>query len=94
MQNIDSIRIMQVDGLDTGAAGMQAGDATPAMSGNLAEQAVRAALSPPPMRRSSISSSRKWGCRATGSAAGEDRSAGADARERAGRQPVKVSRQI
>ena len=45
MQNIDSIRIMQVDGLNTGAAGAQAGDGTaPAGSGNLAEQAVGAAL--------------------------------------------------
>jgi uncharacterized membrane protein YqiK len=45
MQNIDSIRIMQVDGLNTGAAGAQAGDGVPsATSGNLAEQAVSAAL--------------------------------------------------
>src|SRR5262249_20874289 len=45
MQNIDSIRIMQVDGLNTGAAGAQAGDGSPAAtSGNLAEQAVGAAL--------------------------------------------------
>jgi uncharacterized membrane protein YqiK len=45
MQSIDSIRIMQVDGLNTGAAGMQAGDGTPSpQSGNLAEQAVGAAL--------------------------------------------------
>ena len=29
MQNIDSIRIMQVDGLNTGAAGAQAGDGAP-----------------------------------------------------------------
>jgi uncharacterized membrane protein YqiK len=45
MQSIDSIRIMQVDGLNAGATGAQAGDAgngTPA--GNLAEQAVGAAL--------------------------------------------------
>ncbi|WP_116813225.1 flotillin family protein [Steroidobacter cummioxidans] len=45
MQNIDSIRIMQVDGLNTGAAGAQAGDhAAGNGSGNLAEQAVGAAL--------------------------------------------------
>jgi uncharacterized membrane protein YqiK len=45
MQNIDSIRIMQVDGLNTGAAGAQTGDGAPAAgSGNLAEQAVGAAL--------------------------------------------------
>ncbi|HJY38268.1 MAG TPA: flotillin domain-containing protein, partial [Steroidobacteraceae bacterium] len=45
MQSIDSIRIMQVDGLNTGAAGAQSGDGTPApTSGNLAEQAVGAAL--------------------------------------------------
>ncbi|WP_129649221.1 flotillin family protein [Peristeroidobacter agariperforans] len=45
MQNIDSIRIMQVDGLNTGAAGAQAGDPTLGNgSGNLAEQAVGAAL--------------------------------------------------
>jgi len=45
MQNIDSIRIMQVDGLNTGAAGAQAGDALGGNgSGNLAEQAVGAAL--------------------------------------------------
>jgi uncharacterized membrane protein YqiK len=45
MQSIDSIRIMQVDGLNAGSAGTQAGDATPAStSGNLAEQAVGAAL--------------------------------------------------
>ncbi|MBB6092464.1 putative membrane protein YqiK [Povalibacter uvarum] len=45
MQSIDSIRIMQVDGLNTGAAGAQAGDGAPAAgSGNLAEQAVGAAL--------------------------------------------------
>jgi uncharacterized membrane protein YqiK len=42
MQSIDSIRIMQVDGLNTGAAG---GDGVPTIaSGNLAEQAVGAAL--------------------------------------------------
>jgi uncharacterized membrane protein YqiK len=42
MQSIDSIRIMQVDGLNTGAAG---GDGVPTVaSGNLAEQAVGAAL--------------------------------------------------
>jgi uncharacterized membrane protein YqiK len=45
MQNIDSIRIMQVDGLNTGAASAQVGDGAPAAtSGNLAEQAVGAAL--------------------------------------------------
>jgi uncharacterized membrane protein YqiK len=45
MQNIDSIRIMQVDGLNTGAAAANAGDGvTSAGSGNLAEQAVGAAL--------------------------------------------------
>ena len=45
MQSIDSIRIMQVDGLNTGAANAQAGDGVPAGgSGNLAEQAVGAAL--------------------------------------------------
>lgn len=45
MQNIDSIRIMQVDGLNTGAAGAQAGDHPAGTgSGNLAEQAVGAAL--------------------------------------------------
>ncbi len=45
MQNIDSIRIMQVDGLNTGAAGAQAGDhGNGAGGGNLAEQAVGAAL--------------------------------------------------
>ncbi|HMN44332.1 MAG TPA: flotillin family protein [Povalibacter sp.] len=45
MQNIDSIRIMQVDGLNTGAANAQAGDGVPGGSGgNLAEQAVGAAL--------------------------------------------------
>jgi uncharacterized membrane protein YqiK len=45
MQNIDSIRIMQVDGLNTGAASAQSGDgAGTAGSGNLAEQAVGAAL--------------------------------------------------
>jgi uncharacterized membrane protein YqiK len=45
MQNIDSIRIMQVDGLNTGAAGAQAGDQVNGSgSGNLAEQAVGAAL--------------------------------------------------
>lgn len=44
MQNIDSIRIMQVDGLNTGAGSAHAGDATPGTSGNLAEQAVGAAL--------------------------------------------------
>jgi len=45
MENIDSIRIMQVDGLNTGAAGAQLSDgAAPASSGNLAEQAVGAAL--------------------------------------------------
>jgi uncharacterized membrane protein YqiK len=42
MQSIDSIRIMQVDGLNTGAA---SGDGVPTVaSGNLAEQAVGAAL--------------------------------------------------
>jgi uncharacterized membrane protein YqiK len=42
MQSIDSIRIMQVDGLNTGGAG---GDGVPTVtSGNLAEQAVGAAL--------------------------------------------------
>lgn len=45
MQSIDSIRIMQVDGLNTGAAGAHAGDhANGASGGNLAEQAVGAAL--------------------------------------------------
>ena len=45
MQSIDSIRIMQVDGLNVGAAGAQAGDAAPGTpAGNLAEQAVGAAL--------------------------------------------------
>lgn len=45
MQSIDSIRIMQVDGLNTGAAGAQTGDHTAGSgSGNLAEQAVGAAL--------------------------------------------------
>jgi uncharacterized membrane protein YqiK len=47
MQNIDSIRIMQVDGLNTGAASAQTGDhsaGTGSGSGNLAEQAVGAAL--------------------------------------------------
>jgi uncharacterized membrane protein YqiK len=45
MQNIDSIRIMQVDGLNTGGAGAQAGDhANGTGGGNLAEQAVGAAL--------------------------------------------------
>jgi uncharacterized membrane protein YqiK len=44
MQNIDSIRIMQVDGLNTGAAAAQAGDLGGNGSGNLAEQAVGAAL--------------------------------------------------
>src|SRR4030095_5531852 len=45
MQNIDSIRIMQVDGLNTGAAGAQAGDGTAAPApADLAEQAVGAAL--------------------------------------------------
>lgn len=45
MQSIDSIRIMQVDGLNTGAAGAQTGDPTMGNgSGNLAEQAVGAAL--------------------------------------------------
>jgi uncharacterized membrane protein YqiK len=42
MQNIDSIRIMQVDGLNTGAASGAAPEA--AGSGNLAEHAVGAAL--------------------------------------------------
>jgi uncharacterized membrane protein YqiK len=46
MQSIDSIRIMQVDGLNTGAAANQTGDGGLAASGsgNLAEQAVGAAL--------------------------------------------------
>ncbi|HKS57143.1 MAG TPA: flotillin family protein [Steroidobacteraceae bacterium] len=45
MQNIDSIRIMQVEGLNSGAGSAHAGDGTPAAaSGNLAEQAVGAAL--------------------------------------------------
>jgi uncharacterized membrane protein YqiK len=45
MQNIDSIRIMQVDGLNTGAAGAQTGEPMAGGgSGNLAEQAVGAAL--------------------------------------------------
>jgi uncharacterized membrane protein YqiK len=44
MQSIDSIRIMQVDGLNTGAAGASAGDGAAAPTGNLAEQAVGAAL--------------------------------------------------
>lgn len=46
MQNIDSIRIMQVDGLNTAGAHTQSGDGAAAagMSGNLAEQAVGAAL--------------------------------------------------
>src|SRR5262245_66487216 len=45
MQSIDSIRIMQVDGLNAGAASAHAGDgAPPPSSGNLAEQAVGAAL--------------------------------------------------
>jgi uncharacterized membrane protein YqiK len=45
MQNIDSIRIMQVDGLNTGAANASAGEfAAGAGTGNLAEQAVGAAL--------------------------------------------------
>ncbi len=45
MQNIDSIRIMQVDGLNTGSAGVQAGEYAGAPgTGNLAEQAVGAAL--------------------------------------------------
>jgi uncharacterized membrane protein YqiK len=45
MQSIDSIRIMQVDGLNTGGAGASSGDgAAGAGSGNLAEQAVGAAL--------------------------------------------------
>lgn len=44
MQNIDSIRIMQVDGLNTGS-GNGASDGIPnGASGNLAEQAVGAAL--------------------------------------------------
>ena len=43
MQSIDSIRIMQVDGLNTGGA--NGGDGVPVVSsGNLAEQAVGAAL--------------------------------------------------
>ena len=69
MQNIDSIRIMQVDGLNTGAAGAEATARTaqrPAISRNrLSAQRSSTAR----MRRSSISSSRKWGCRATDSAA-------------------------
>jgi len=45
MQSIDSIRIMQVDGLNAGAAGAHAGDAASGtQAGNLAEQAVGAAL--------------------------------------------------
>ena len=45
MQNIDSIRIMQVDGLNTGTAAAHTGDgANGAGAGNLAEQAVGAAL--------------------------------------------------
>jgi len=45
MQNIDSIRIMQVDGLNTCAAGAQTGEHLAGSgSGNLAEQAVGAAL--------------------------------------------------
>jgi uncharacterized membrane protein YqiK len=45
MQNIDSIRIMQVDGLNVGASGAQAGDGGIGVpAGNLAEQAVGAAL--------------------------------------------------
>ena len=45
MHSIDSIRIMQVDGLNTGAAGAQTGEQmTGSGSGNLAEQAVGAAL--------------------------------------------------
>lgn len=45
MQNIDSIRIMQVDGLNTGAAGAHSAEHMPgAPSTNLAEQAVGAAL--------------------------------------------------
>lgn len=45
MQSIDSIRIMQVDGLNAGAATANAGDgSTSGAAGNLAEQAVSAAL--------------------------------------------------
>ena len=44
MQNIDSIRIMQVEGLNTGAANGAADGIPNGGSGNLAEQAVGAAL--------------------------------------------------
>lgn len=44
MQSIDSIRIMQVDGLNTGAAAANGNGEPVAPSGNLAEQAVGAAL--------------------------------------------------
>ena len=44
MQNIDSIRIMQVDGLNTGAANGASDGVPGGASGNLAEQAVGAAL--------------------------------------------------
>ncbi|HEY0942994.1 MAG TPA: flotillin family protein [Steroidobacter sp.] len=45
MQSIDSIRIMQVDGLNTGDSGARAGEyAAASGGGNLAEQAVGAAL--------------------------------------------------
>lgn len=44
MQNIDSIRIMQVDGLNTGGGSANGHDSAVTPSGNLAEQAVGAAL--------------------------------------------------
>jgi uncharacterized membrane protein YqiK len=44
MQNIDSIRIMQVEGLNGATGGGHNGSANGAASGNLAEQAVGAAL--------------------------------------------------
>lgn len=66
MQNIDSIRIMQVDRLNTGAAGARGGDGLPsASSGNLANRLWVPLSGIAPTHRWSINSSRKWVCPAT-----------------------------